>query len=190
VGDLLFLKEKNNMENGEAPNTERPKKKRSPKTTARIIERGSRILKLRAQGKSLRKISAMLIKEAKDAGLQTRGFSYEQVRLDFREIVELRIDEQQSDLEEVRIITAERLEKVIREFTPLLETEIGGLTADNLVRAKLKAGDVIIKAAKEYAELFGAKRPQRLELTGEGGKPLNLITQVVVEFTDTPNEKE
>jgi DNA-binding transcriptional MerR regulator len=148
------------------------RKERTPAQIARILERGSKILALRRDGASLRAISAALKKEAEAEGRSTRGYSYEQVRQDFKEIVELRIEEQQEQLEEVRALAAERLDEVVMNFMPMLRTKIDGDTSDNLVRAKLKAGDLIIRATKEFAELFGAKRPQKIELGGLDGEPL------------------
>lgn len=152
------------MENGEAP---KAKKKRTAKQTAKIIDRGSKILEYRKQGHSLREISGLLKADAKKRKQPTRGFSHEQVRQDFKEIVELRLDEQQETLDEIRMISAERLEKVLVSYMPYVEQDIDKLTSDNLVRMKIKAGDTVIRAIKEFNELYGVKRPQKIEHSGE-----------------------
>lgn len=176
------------METGEAPIAK--KRKRTAQQTAKIIERGSRILELRKNGASLRAISAVLKREAEERGESTRGYSYEQVRRDFNEIVALRIEEQQDALEEIRVICCERLEDVVLNYMPYAKSKIGPLTDANTVKMKMKAGDTIIKAVKELSEIYGAKRPQKLEVTGEDGKPLNVVTQVLIEFTNNIDPDE
>lgn len=168
--------------------TKKRGKRRSPQTTARVIDRGSRILELRKNGASLRAISAALKKEAEAKGESDRGYSYEQVRKDYNAIIDLRIEEQQETLEEIRAISAERLEEVLLHYMPYVRLKVDGLTPRNEVELKKKAGDTVIKAVKELAELYGAKRPQKLEVTGEDGKPLNVVTQVIVEFTNEAGE--
>lgn len=153
-------------------------RKRSAKKIVEILERGTRILELRKQGKSLREISKLLTTEAETAGLSTRGFSYEQVRKDFWEMVELRNEEHGDAIDDIRVLCAERLEDVFAMCMPILTAE----TSD--VDAKMKAAAAITRANKEYAELFGAKKPQKIQVAGEDGKPINLVTTVVLEFTN------
>lgn len=174
------------MEQGETRKTRT--KRRSAAKAAQILDRGSKILELRKNGASLRAISRELTKQAEANGESTRGYSYEQIRRVYQEIVDLRIEEQQDALEEIRVLCAERLEDILINYMPYARTRVDALTPDNLLRMKLKAGDTVIKAVKELAELYGAKRPQKLEVTGEDGKPLNVVTQVIVEFTNEAGE--
>src|SRR5436190_3551043 len=95
-------------------NEEKPKK-RTPKKTAEILTRGKRILELRRDGYSLREISSQLKKEAAESSRSTRGFSHEQVRKDFQEIVRFELDQQQDTLDEIRMLAAERLESVMKK---------------------------------------------------------------------------
>jgi hypothetical protein len=144
------------VENGPCPRTQL--KKRSAKKISEILERGSRILDLRKEGKSLRAISAILVAEAEDKKLPTRGFSYEQVRKDFWEMVNLRINEQGESVDHIRALCAERLDEVFERCFPLLR--------DETVDTRIKAANAIVRASKEYAELYGAKRPQQIEHGG------------------------
>lgn len=138
------------MENGQGPRTQL--KKRSAKKIVEVLERGSKILDLRKEGKSLREISRELTEEAEAAGKPTRGFSYEQVRKDFWEMVNLRINEQGESVDHIRALCAERLDEVFERCFPLLRNDT--------VDTRIKAANTIVRASKEYAELYGAKRPQ------------------------------
>jgi len=156
---------------------EEAKKKLRPRTpaqTARIVDRGTKILEMRKRGESLRAISAALKKEDIDGGGKGRGFSHEQVRQDFLAIIGLRIEEQQDMLEEIRALTAERLDKVILEISPLLEGQ--------MPETKLAAANVLIRANKEYAELHGAKQPQQLQISGRGGGPVQSVHMTLEEW--------
>lgn len=165
-------------------------KGRSPKEIERIIERGTRILELRKKGASLRAIAKILHNEAVARGDDTRGYSYANVRKHYENIMAIRAEEQNESADEIRALCVDRLEMVVERFMPHLE-EDGTSSIDNLVRLKMKAGDVIVRAVREIAEIYGVKRPQKLEVTGEDGKPLNLVTQVIVEFTnDVANEEK
>lgn len=139
-------------------------KKRSAKKVAQILERGTKILELRKNGASLRQISAILTKQAKDKGEPTRGYSYEQVRKDWLEIIQLCIDEQQDTVEEIRSLCSERLDKVMLHMFPLLRS------GDS--EEKARAANAIIRANREYAELYGAKRPLAVEVSNPDGTPL------------------
>lgn len=177
------------MENGQGPKTKT--KKRSAAKVAEILERGTKILDLRKNGASLRAISKILVKEAEEKGLPTRGFSYEQVRKDFNEIVSLRVEEQQEVVEEIRMLASERLEEVLINYLPYVRLRIDKNSSDNDVRMKMKAGDTVIRAVKEHAELFGAKRPQKLELEGNLGLNWSEIAREAkqpVNLTDEGNE--
>jgi DNA-binding transcriptional MerR regulator len=144
------------MENGQGPKTKQ--KKRSAKKVAQILERGTRILELRKNGASLRQISSILKKQAEEKGEPTRGYSYEQVRKDWLEILHLRISEQQEVVEEIRALCAERLDEVILQMSPLLRSKD--------LEYKAQAANAIIRASKEYAELYGAKAPQSVKVGG------------------------
>lgn len=158
------------MESGETPKIK--VKKRSPAKVAKILDRGTKILELRKSGASLRAISRELIRQAEANGEDTKGLSYGQVKRDFDEIVALRIDEQQDMVAEARVIAAERLDEVVIHLMPVLRSKLGTKDNDDLVRAKIQAGNVIVRATKEYAELHGAKRPQPVEVFTPDGKPL------------------
>jgi DNA-binding transcriptional MerR regulator len=164
------------METGQGPVTRQ--RKRTPKKIVEILERGTRILELRKQGNSIREISKILTKEAEDAGRSTRGYSYEQVRKDFWEMVELRNDEHNDAIDDIRVLCAERLEDVFRTCMPILTD------TKSDVDSKMKAAAAITRANKEYAELFGAKKPQKIQVAGEDGKPIHVVTSVVLEFTN------
>jgi hypothetical protein len=167
------------MENGEAPQTRT--KRRSPAKVAQILDRGNKILELRKSGASLRAISRELTRQAEANGEPTRGYSYGQVKKDLDEILALRIEERRDKTDEVLVLCEERIEEVLINFAPHLRTKVDGLTPENLVRMKIKAGDLILKAAKELAELYGVKKPQRVEMSGPDGKPLNVVTNVIIE---------
>lgn len=167
------------MANGEAPQSKT--KKRSPAKVAQILERGTRILELRKSGASLRAISRELIKQAEAKGEPTRGYSYQQVKRDYDEIVALRREEQASKIDEITLLSEERLEDMILNFMPYARIKIDGLTAENLVRMKAKAGDIVIKAVRELTELYGVKRPQKVEMSGLDGKPFQVITAISIE---------
>jgi DNA-binding transcriptional MerR regulator len=160
------------METGQGPVTKR--KKRSAAKLAQIIERGTKIFQLRKEGQSLREISARLKKEAEDNGEPTRGYSYEQVRKDFWEIVGLKTEEQQDMVAEARELAAERLEEVTRHLMPLLQMPLidpqtSVRITDKQLDAKIRASTAIVKATSVYADLYGAKRPQKVEHSGEIG---------------------
>jgi hypothetical protein len=166
-----------------------PKKKtrqRSPQKQLEIIERGHRILSLRRDGASLRAISAALIKEAEAAGSDTRGYSYENVRKNYNALITMLAENNLDVAMEVRELTTQRLENVILNYTPYTLIKIDGLSSDNDLQMKKKAGDTVVKAALAIADLYGARKPLKHEITGENGSPLNLTTQIIVEFTDTP----
>jgi len=177
----------------EPEETPRKKYKRSPKRVAEVLERGTRILELRRDGYSLRQISSILRKEAKDAGRSTRGYSHEQVRTDFQAIIAFTLEEQQETVDEMRVLAAERLESVLQSYMPYVLMEIKPLTSDNEVRMKIKAGDVVLKAMREYNELFGIKTPQKMEITGADGKdliPQKFIVEVVTNDSDSSTTEE
>ncbi len=156
------------METGQGPAAKQ--KKRSAKKIVEILERGTRILELRRDGKSLREISKLLTEEAEKNGKPTRGFSYEQVRKDFWEMVDLRNQEHAGVIDDIRILCAERLEKIFEISMPILTDPKSD------VEAKMKAALAITRANKEYAELFGAKGPQKMALTNTEGELIQLAT--------------
>lgn len=153
------------METGEAPKTK--PKRRSAKKVAQILERGTKVFELRKSGASLRAISRELTRQAEAKGESTRGYSYEQVRKDFQAIVDLRIDEQQNMVDEARILAAERLDDVIINLGPILRTKVEEKGSTKTVRAKIAAGNAIVRATNVFAELYGAKRPLKVEHSGE-----------------------
>lgn len=139
-------------------------KGRTPAQTAKIIERGTKVFELRKRGASLRAIAATLKKQDIEAGGNGRGFSHEQVRKDYLGIINVKLDEQQDMASEARALTAERLDDLMIRISPLLDS--------SKPKTKIAAANVLIRANKEYAELHGAKRPQRVEVTGQDGVPL------------------
>jgi hypothetical protein len=160
-------------------NKNRTQPHRSAARTARIIEKGSRILELRKSGASFRAISRQLIKQAEAAGESTAGLSYNQIRNDYSQLIELSIEESKVSIEEQRVLATERLDDILLHFMPYVRLTVDASTSSKMVRMKMKAGDIVIKAIKEHAEICGLKRPQKLEITGTDGGPL--ITSVIIE---------
>jgi hypothetical protein len=161
-------------------------REQSAAKAARIIEKGSRILEFRKGGASFRAISAALINEAEAKGEPTDGLCYTQVWKDYREIVKFLANEQKESFEETRFLAIARLDEIYLNYGPYARLTITPSSSENEVKMKMKAGDILIKAIREYAELLGLKR-HRIELSTPDGKPLiNPVMQVIVEFS---NEK-
>jgi len=179
------------MKNGEAPNNQPtiPKGKTAAEIE-KIIVRGSRIMELRRDGKSFRQISKILKEEAQIAGRSVRGFGYVQISQHYKALADLRLSEQQETVDEIRMLSAERLEHVLAQYMPYAELKIGPLTSKNEVRMKIKAGDVVVKAVTELAELYGAKRPQRIDLGGEIGVNWSDIAAKAKESRNLTDEVE
>lgn len=160
----------------ESPNNKRKK----DVVSARKLDRAFKVFELRKKGRSYRSISKILRKQAEEKGESTRGFSHTQAKTDFELAVRIKNEDLGNMVEEARTLTAERLDDIFLRISPLLNN------TDSEI--KLKAAGVLVKANKEYADLFGAKKPQKLEVTGEDGKPLSVVTQVVLDFSgETPS---
>lgn len=146
----------------EGENEQKKTRKRSAAKTLQILERGSKILDLRKNGVSFRAISAALIKEAESRGEDTRGFSYEQVRKDYKAIIQLKTEELENAADDVRAELSELLDDVILNFMPHIRTKVDMSTQPNDVDMKKKAGDVVLKAINQKADLFGVKAPTKI----------------------------
>jgi hypothetical protein len=164
------------MENGQGPKTKT--NKRSAAKVAEILERGTKILDLRKNGASLRAISKILTKEAEEKGLSTRGFSYGQVRKDFNEIVELRVEEQQDIVAEDPELAAERLEEVTRHLMPLLQmplidppTQLGSPTSSSTRRSEPRPQSSKRQASMPiFTAQNGRRRSSTAERSGSTGR--------------------
>lgn len=171
----------NEQENQKKPKRTTPK---SDSRTQKRLDRGKRIIALRASGASLRQISEILTAEAEKAGISTRGLSHQAISNDLKWYRGLQKAEISEAVEEMRATNTERLESLILHYGPYSKNSIDGLTASNLVQMKRKAADVIIKAIRELNDMYGTRQPQKLEHSGPDGSPINLQTQVILQFTD------
>jgi hypothetical protein len=50
--------------------------------------------------------------------------------------------------------------------------------------ADVETGRLVLAILKEINEITGIKSPQKHEVTGKDGRPLNIVTNVILEFTD------
>lgn len=138
------------------------------------LERGNRILELRKQGISFRGIEEILKREATERGEPTRGLSYERIRQQYRKVMALRTAELADAADEHKALLVERLEAVIASFWPYLSKgmdECGKLPDDlpdeQIIELKKKAGDVVIRAVRELADILGVR--QLPPASGQGG---------------------
>lgn len=145
------------------------------------MERGRRVFELRRSGVSLRKISEHLKREAESKGESTRGFSFSQVRDDFHAVLEVLADDTQDLAREYRTLTTETLEELLTAWLPYSRMQITNRSTENDVRLKMKSGDVIVKAVRELAEIYGVKRPQKVEMSGLDGKAFQVVTAISIE---------
>jgi hypothetical protein len=159
------------------------KKKLADTVSAVRLDRAFKVFDLRKGGGSLRSISQALKKQDIDNGGTGRGFSHTQVKADFDLALAIKTEDLGDEVTKARILTAERLDDVYLRIAPLLNNE--------KPKTKISAANVLIRANKEYAELHGAKKPAKLELTGEDGSPLvPAVTPIIIEFTmDVKDDK-
>lgn len=153
--------------------TIKPKKKKLTATQiANILDKGGRIFELVKSGASWRSISSVLQKEAKEKGENTRGYSFENCRQIYRKYVDLLIEDQQQAVEEHRVLLLARLDDIYLNYSPYARAKVDDLTSSNAVKMKMKAGDILVKAIREQAEILGVKKPQKVEVFGADGAPL------------------
>jgi DNA-binding transcriptional MerR regulator len=137
------------------------------------LERGNRILELRKQGISFRGIEEILKREAMERGGPTRGLSYERIRQHYLQVMALRAAELADAAEEHKALLAARLEGVIASFWPYLSgmDDCGNgpeaVQDEQIIELKKKAGDVVIRAVRELADILGVR--QLPPASGQGG---------------------
>lgn len=133
------------------------------------LERGNRILELRKQGIAFRGIEEILKREAMERGEPTRGLSYERIRQQYRQVMALRTAELADAAEEHKALLVERLEAVIASFWPYLSAgdDCENLPDEQIIELKKKAGDVVIRAVRELADILGVR--QLPPASGQGG---------------------
>lgn len=166
-----------------------PKPRRSPQKLAKILDLGGRVFDLVKGGASFRQISSVLADENKKNGGTGRGFSHEQCRQWFRDYIALLSEDGSADVEGYRQVCLAQLDDVILNFGPHLRTKINAASDDNAVKLKMKAGDLIIKAVDRKANILGVNKPQAIEVTGKDGKPLNMVTNIIIEPVSSMIEK-
>jgi len=154
-----------------------PKKKKLADTvSARVLDRAFKVFELRKGGGSFRAISQTLKKQNIDEGGSGRGFSHTQIKTDYEFAIAVKTEDISDSVSDARILTAERIDDIYLRISPLL--------SHGKPKTKISAANVLLRANKEYAELFGAKKAQKVEVTGEDGQPLGFVTNVIVNFTD------
>ena len=171
---------------------EKPKRRRSLAQTAKIIDAGGRIFELRKSGASWRSISSVLVGEAEKAGGTGKGFSFENCRLLYNEYVEILLENGRDNLDAERERLLGKIDDLYLNYQPYTKTKISALSSHNELEMKKKAGDICAKLIHEEADILGVKKPQKMELSGEGGSPLvPVVTPIIIEFTmDVHDEKE
>lgn len=138
--------------------------KKAQSISAKRMDRCFRIFELRKNGGSFRGISNLLKKEALSAGGSTRGLSHTQIKADFTLAIELKSEGLGDAITEARVLTSERLDDIYIKIAPLLMHE--------KPKIRIAAANVLIRANREYAELFGAKKPMPIEIFSPNGQPL------------------
>lgn len=112
---------------------------------AERISRGERAFELRKKGKSWREVGREL------------GISHEQARKDVKDIINQKVD---VIAEEARAIADARLDHILTKLLPILDNP------KTSAATRIAAANSIRYTIREYAELYGAKRPVEVKHSG------------------------
>lgn len=132
-----------------------------------------------------RAIGKMLKAEAEKEGRSTRGYSHENIRQDIKAVRARMQEEFMDEVEDWRCIQLMRLSEMYMHFNSAAKGRINPDT--NRREPNVDAGRLVLGIVKEINEITGAKSAIKHEVTGQDGKPISLVTNVILEFTD---EKE
>lgn len=142
------------------------KKKLADTVTAKKLDRCFKIFELRKNGGSFRAISQTLKSQDIADGGSGRGYSHTQVKADYDFAVQVKIEGLGDMVNDARVLTAERIDDVFLRISPLMN--------DPAPTIKIAAANALLKASKEYAELFGAKKPTTVEVSGNVNVAMSL----------------
>lgn len=112
------------------------------------------------------------------------NISFSQVRNDIHAVIEEIPDEFD---DEVRTWKVRQLKRLMKQYDRF-DKDAGNAKLTAIDRAR--AGTLCLGILKEISDITGVRSAVKHEVTGQDGKPINIVTNVILEFSDENGTNE